>query len=140
MKTVARALVSSHIWPTEGQIWGTLVGGAETSPHAGDHKLVHPSLNLPKASHLLEMTNLFAHLDECGAPEEGIRKGFARLLTQVRKLANLGHPYGVATTSAVASVHCFVNLPQQVVGLIISQPLKLRAQKHRGLRPRPPPP
>src|ERR1700722_7427192 len=89
MKTVARALVSSHIWPTEGQIWGTLVGGAETSPHAGDHKLVHPSLNLPKASHLLEMTNLFAHLDECGAPEEGIRKGFARLLTQVRKLANL---------------------------------------------------
>ena len=38
------------------------------------------------------------------------------LLTQVRKHANLGHPYGVATTSSAASVHCFVNLPRQVVG------------------------
>jgi hypothetical protein len=33
------------------------------------------------------------------------------VLTQVRKHANLGHPYGVATTSAAAFVHCFANLP-----------------------------
>jgi|ERR1700722_10942212 hypothetical protein len=88
MKTVARALVSSHIWPTEGQIWGTLVGGTETSPHAGDHTPVHPSRYLSKASYLLEMTNLFAHLDEFGAPEERIWKGFARLInpgTQTRE-------------------------------------------------------
>jgi hypothetical protein len=37
------------------------------------------------------------------------------LLTQVRKHPNLGHPYGVATTSAAASIQCFVNLPRQVV-------------------------
>jgi hypothetical protein len=37
------------------------------------------------------------------------------LLTQVRKHANLGHPYGVATTSAAASVHYFVDLRRQVV-------------------------
>src|ERR1700734_1657332 len=50
------------------------------------------------------------------------KKEFGRaspgLLTQVRKHANLGHPYGVATTSPAASIHCFVNLPPQVVTLI----------------------
>src|ERR1700723_3368280 len=43
--TVARAFVPSHISQKEGEIWGTLVRGKETSSH---HKLVHPSHNLTK--------------------------------------------------------------------------------------------
>jgi hypothetical protein len=43
------------------------------------------------------------------------KKEFGRaspgILTQVRKHANLGHPYGVATTSPAASVLCIFNLP-----------------------------
>jgi hypothetical protein len=30
--TVTPAFVNSHIWPTEGQIWGTLVRGKKTFP------------------------------------------------------------------------------------------------------------
>jgi hypothetical protein len=43
------------------------------------------------------------------------RKGFARLANPRLAFANLGHPYGVATTLTAVSARCFVNLPQQVV-------------------------
>ena len=71
----------------------------------------------------VEMTNLFAHWDEWGAPEERTWKGFARLAKPRLAHANLGHPYGVATTSAAASVHCFVNLPQQASWLEMTNKL-----------------
>jgi hypothetical protein len=60
--------------------------------------------------------NCFPPLDECSEPEERSRKGFAWLVRPRLAFANLGHPYGVATTSATAPVRCFVNLPPQVVG------------------------
>jgi len=47
------------------------------------------------------------------------------LLNPGQFFGNLGHPYGVAATLAAATVHCFVNLPQQVVCSI--RPMRITA-------------
>src|ERR1700722_17003222 len=48
-----------------------------------------------------------------GCPKKEFGRASPGVSTQVRKLASLGHPYRLATTSAGASVHCFVNLPRK---------------------------